>query len=60
MRITYNVKHRYAAHLKFVAKFLNSLGKLMLQTKASICPIVKKMYFWIAVSFRHLFAVVII
>ena len=42
MRVIYNVKHRYAICLKFGGKFLTSLTKLGLETKASICSKIKK------------------
>ena len=41
MRIIYNVKH-FAIHLKFGDKFLNSLTKLVLEAKASICSTIKE------------------
>ena len=42
MRVTYNVKHRYAIHLKFGGKFWTSLTKLVLEAKASICSTIKE------------------
>ena len=42
MRVVYDVKHRYAIHLKFGDKSLTSLTKLELETKASLCSTVKE------------------
>ena len=42
MRIFYNLKHRYAIHLKFGYKFLTSLTKLVLEEKACICSTIKE------------------
>ena len=39
MRITYNVRHRYAIRFKFVDKCLTFLTKLVLEGKA--CPTIK-------------------
>ena len=38
----YNVKHRYAIHLKLGHKFLSSLTNLVLKAKASICSPIKE------------------
>ena len=38
----YNEKHHYAIRLKFGNKFLTSLTKSLLETKASICSTVKE------------------
>ena len=42
MRVMYNVKHRHAIRLKFRAKFLTSLIKLVLEAEASICSTIKE------------------
>ena len=42
MRVTYNVKHRYACRLKFGGEFLTFLTKLVLEAKASICSTIKE------------------
>ena len=42
LRISYDVKHRYAVRLKFGGKFLTSLTKLVLEEKAIICSIIKE------------------
>ena len=41
MRITYNVKHRYAIRMKLRDKSSNSPTKLVLEKKASICSTIK-------------------
>ena len=42
MAIIYNVKHHYAIRLKFGEKYLNSLTKLELEAKVSICSTIKE------------------
>ena len=42
MRVMYNAKHRYAVCLNFEDKLLNSLNKIVLEAKASVCTTVKK------------------
>ena len=42
IRVTYNVKHRYAIRLKFGHKFVTSLTKLVLEVKDSICSTIKE------------------
>ena len=42
MRIIFNVKHRDAIRLKFGGKFLTSLAKLVLETKASLCSTINE------------------
>ena len=42
MGIIYNVKRRYGIRLKFGGKFLASLTKLVIETKASICCTIKE------------------
>ena len=42
MKIIYNVKNRYAIHLKSGGKYLTSLIKLMLEAKARICSTIKE------------------
>ena len=45
MRIIYKVKHRYAIRLIFGDKALTSFTKLVLEAKASICPIIQENLF---------------
>ena len=54
MRISYNLKHRYAICLETGEKFFTSLTKLVTEAKANIYSQSKKMYFYIVVIFRHL------
>ena len=42
IRVTYNLKHRYAIRFKFGGKFLTSLNKLVLEEKASIYSTIKE------------------
>ena len=42
IRITYNVKHRYAIRLKFGEIFVTSQTKLVLEAKASIFATIKE------------------
>ena len=53
MRISYNLKHRYAICLETGEKFFPSLAKLVTEAKANIYSQSKKMYFYIVI-FRHL------
>ena len=43
MRIIYNVKHRYAIHLKFGDKFMTSLTKLVLEAKENLLLYCRKL-----------------
>ena len=45
MRVTYNVKHRYAICLKFGDELLISLTKIVLEANVSVCSIKKKSTF---------------
>ena len=42
MRITYNVRHRYAIHLKFGEKLLTFLTKLVPEGKTNISSTTKE------------------
>ena len=47
MRIIYNGKHRYAIILKFGNKFSTSQTKYKLEMKATICSLIKEIYFYL-------------
>ena len=42
IRSIFNVKHRHAIRLKFGDKCLTSQAKLVLETKTSICSLIKE------------------
>ena len=46
MKITFNVKHSDVIRLKFRAKFLTFITKLVLEGKASIYSTIKKNLLW--------------
>ena len=54
MRVIYNVNHHYVIRLKLEDKLLTTLNKLALVQKKVSALKSKKIYFYIAVSFRHL------
>ena len=55
MRVICNAKHPYAICLKLGDKCLTPLTKLELEAKTRICSTIKKIYFYIVASFRHMF-----
>ena len=60
MTIIYNVKHHYAIRLKFGEKYLNSLTKLELEAKVSICSTIKENLLLYYCKFSAIVTVVII
>ena len=60
MRISYNVRHRYAIRLKFGDNFLTFLTKLVLEGKPSIFFTIKQNLFLYCCKFLAFIVVVII
>ena len=58
IKITYNLKQRYAICLKFRDKFLTSLTKLVLQAKASTSSTIKQNLFLFCRKFSVFIVVV--
>ena len=54
MRIIFKAKYHDVIWSKLEGKLLTSLTKLVLKVQASICSTIRKIYFYIVVSSRHL------
>ena len=60
MKVTCNLKHRYAIRLKLGGKFLTSLTKLVLEAKVSICSTIRDILLLYCYKFSVFVVVVII